>query len=654
MIVLDPADERLSGLLGLVLPSPTQWGVSYQIVRPIAVGGMAAAMLALRESDAGVGPVVLKILTPSFVRGAGREASVSIQKEAEALRRLNERVPPTPFVVGLVEAGVLEVSVGSDVLVLGWLALEYVHGGAEGTTLTDRVAYSINTTGAAFDPLRAADAVKCIASGLTAVHDCGVIHRDLKPSNVLCCGFGDREILKIADFGLARPDRMNATFEGTAVGTPGYSAPEQLYGSTGDASPASDVFGMAAVVFFILTGHDMFSFKSLPDMVNTLQQKERPKLAEAAQLAPALKHTPTACDAIDAVLLRATSFGLDDRPPTAQALAEQVLEPLLAPKRLSRTTVTRLPKPVDSVAPTDHSWTWLKRHREWPDGVVQSAAFDGDGHCLAATTRGLAFWDGSIWRPALPVGQMSINFDAVRRTGPANWVIASTDGELHSYSVEGLQSLAEPPAEGVRFHAISGSPSQMLLLSGTAPNQGPALYRLTRGGWLDPVPLELATVNTLSRISTTTWLVGGRTHEGRGYLALVTPLDGGVEALTVPDTRAFVSSAADPERGTAVAVGTGGTVVWFDGHHLFTESVPTETPLSVAGVDVSGGFWAGGTGQLWYRAPGAEGNWRPAWRDTTWLAPLACVYADAGVAMALSATGAVLEGLSSAARRASR
>src|SRR5690606_4025774 len=107
-----------------------------------------------------------------------------------------------------------------------WIALEYVHGGSEGTTLSQRVLHAIRHTSHAFDPHRAASLVEALGGGLCAVHEVGVIHRDIKPDNVLCCGFGDEEIFKIADFGVARPAGLTATFGGLVVGTLGYAAPE--------------------------------------------------------------------------------------------------------------------------------------------------------------------------------------------------------------------------------------------------------------------------------------------------------------------------------------------------------------------------------------------------------------------------------------------
>jgi serine/threonine protein kinase len=112
----------------------------------------------------------------------------------------------------------------------------------------------VQETGFAFDTQRAALAVECLCSGLAAVHEVGVIHRDLKPGNVLCCGTGDEEIFKVADFGVARPQGLAGTFFRDFVGTLGYVAPE-AFGSRGaECGPWTDVFGLAGVVYFLLTG----------------------------------------------------------------------------------------------------------------------------------------------------------------------------------------------------------------------------------------------------------------------------------------------------------------------------------------------------------------------------------------------------------------
>src|SRR5262245_42234446 len=72
---------------------------TYHINHLIAEGGMGAAFLTARVAPDGVSLVVLKVLQPSFVVEAGETAAIIVEKETTALQRLNERVPPTPFVV---------------------------------------------------------------------------------------------------------------------------------------------------------------------------------------------------------------------------------------------------------------------------------------------------------------------------------------------------------------------------------------------------------------------------------------------------------------------------------------------------------------------------------------------------------------------------
>lgn len=100
-----------------------------------------------------------------------------------------------------------------------------------------------------------------IAEPVAFAHDAGVIHRDLKPDNVMIGAFG--EVL-VMDWGVARilgpePDDDPATSgsgtaAGTIVGTPGYMAPEQTRGAVAD--PRSDVYGLGAILYLLLTDAD--------------------------------------------------------------------------------------------------------------------------------------------------------------------------------------------------------------------------------------------------------------------------------------------------------------------------------------------------------------------------------------------------------------
>ncbi|MCA9639083.1 MAG: hypothetical protein KC492_00280, partial [Myxococcales bacterium] len=87
---------------GRVIPSELVPGVSYLLERQLGEGGMAVAYLARRQSPSGSTPVVLKVTRPETMLREGHMALMAFRKEAVALGRLNEQVPPNPCVVRLV------------------------------------------------------------------------------------------------------------------------------------------------------------------------------------------------------------------------------------------------------------------------------------------------------------------------------------------------------------------------------------------------------------------------------------------------------------------------------------------------------------------------------------------------------------------------
>src|ERR1700743_205156 len=112
---------------------------------------MGQEFLAPRHAPDGISPVVIKMVRPTVESGAQNSAGMIVQKEAVALGRLNERIPPCPFVVRLLDVGTIEYRGRGAPIALPWLAIEYVHGGAEGATLEDRVAGTLKATNFAFD-----------------------------------------------------------------------------------------------------------------------------------------------------------------------------------------------------------------------------------------------------------------------------------------------------------------------------------------------------------------------------------------------------------------------------------------------------------------------------------------------------------------------
>ncbi|HVV86837.1 MAG TPA: serine/threonine-protein kinase [Kofleriaceae bacterium] len=114
-----------------------------------------------------------------------------------------------------------------------------------------------------FGPLdvrRAVHLIRQAASSLAEAHERGLVHRDVKPANVFALSTGEApDFVKVLDFGLVRElvrPVGQGTREGVMLGTPAYMAPEQFLGA--DVGPAADVYGLAATLYYLLTGAPPF------------------------------------------------------------------------------------------------------------------------------------------------------------------------------------------------------------------------------------------------------------------------------------------------------------------------------------------------------------------------------------------------------------
>jgi WD40 repeat protein/serine/threonine protein kinase len=116
-------------------------------------------------------------------------------------------------------------------------------------------------------PVRlAAETLAVLADAVQYVHGHGILHRDVKPANILleartsAAGSGPAFVPRLTDFGLAklREAHTEATRSGAVLGTLSYMAPEQAEGRLDDISPATDVYGLGAVLYEMLTGRPPF------------------------------------------------------------------------------------------------------------------------------------------------------------------------------------------------------------------------------------------------------------------------------------------------------------------------------------------------------------------------------------------------------------
>jgi eukaryotic-like serine/threonine-protein kinase len=166
-------------------------------------------------------------------------------------------------------------------------------------------------------PLPARESARMIRDAARAMdyaHRHGVIHRDLKPANILLDG--DRHP-RISDFGLAKrvDDASDVTGTGQILGTPSYMAPEQALSETDKIGPASDIYGLGAVLFAMLTGRPPFQASTSWETLRHVIQEDAPRVR---QLNPSV---PRDLETICAKCLRKSP---EQRFASAGALADDL------------------------------------------------------------------------------------------------------------------------------------------------------------------------------------------------------------------------------------------------------------------------------------------------------------------------------------------
>jgi serine/threonine-protein kinase len=234
----------------------------------------------------------------------------------------------------------------------GWryMVLEYLPG----EDLSARVLRS--------GPLEPAQAVRFIlqaCSALADAHELGIVHRDIKPANLRVVRQSDgSEIVKVLDFGIVK--RMpgpqsdtdaQATQPGTIVGTPLYTSPEQLRGST-EVDHRADVWSLGASLFELLTGVPPFGGTTYPQVIANVLEAS-PKSLGA--LRPDLPET------VEPIILRC----LEKQPSArfgsvlefARALADTIdidpeLNALLLRMERQHASRARNPRPTADVTPS--------------------------------------------------------------------------------------------------------------------------------------------------------------------------------------------------------------------------------------------------------------------------------------------------------------
>jgi serine/threonine-protein kinase len=224
---------------------PREFG-DYELLEEVGRGGQGVVFRAWQKSLNRT--VAVKII------GIGQLTTNAhlkrLRREAEAAAKLNH-----PGIVPVYEVGERDRTY--------YFSMRFV----EGDCLDDVVSRG------SISVQQAAELIAKVARTVHYAHEHGILHRDIKPGNILLDAEGEPHL---SDFGLARLVEQGSTVTGSleVMGTPSYMAPEQAVGNNAAVGSATDVYGLGAVLYELLTGHPPFAGGTTYETIRLLLDSE--------------------------------------------------------------------------------------------------------------------------------------------------------------------------------------------------------------------------------------------------------------------------------------------------------------------------------------------------------------------------------------------
>lgn len=271
----------------------------FTIGKELGRGGMGVVLQAFdeqRKED-----VALKILI------GGDKATV---RDIERFKKEATVMMP------LIHRGIVRIHDVGRINGLDFISMEFVRGQSLKELVKDQNLLS---------PVECLRIIRSACEAVAFIHSQGIIHRDIKPENIMVRTEDGSAVLM--DFGLAGWDKIEILAGRGSIGTPMYQPPEQaeVGGEFGDITEASDVYGLGATLYYLITGHHPFSGRSVKEV--------REKIKFQMPLKPASKRAEIP-EVVESIIMRCMRKKQSERFANPKDLSEaidKVLKVLGAP-----------------------------------------------------------------------------------------------------------------------------------------------------------------------------------------------------------------------------------------------------------------------------------------------------------------------------------
>ncbi|MBO0825966.1 MAG: serine/threonine protein kinase, partial [Actinobacteria bacterium] len=296
--VVDSASDQFAGEANDSLSRLREGSriAGYVLEQRVGKGGMGVVFRARHELLGRM--VALKILAPDLASDeAFRRRFILESRAADAVSN--------PHIIPVYDAGEEDGAM--------FIAMQYVSGGD---------AHTLVRRNGPLPPDRAAGMVSAVASALDAAHAVGLVHRDIKPANILVdIQPGQPDHVYVSDFGLSKDTTFShgLTASGQFMGTPDFSAPEQMRGDRVDGR--ADQYSLACAAYVLLTGAPPYPRDDVTAVIWAHMTETPPTITSRCP------HLPTA---VDEVLARALAKDPRQRYPACRKFADALQQALKA------------------------------------------------------------------------------------------------------------------------------------------------------------------------------------------------------------------------------------------------------------------------------------------------------------------------------------